>query len=94
MRPIVNMPEEDRATDIGNMYKKNWQRSRVWFRTYPRGQTDRQTDSSQYFATAPVGKVTTDCKHSDIYNNDNPAVFVLNTLAYFPANQSKHSVKF
>ena len=22
MRPIINMPEEDRATDIGNMYKK------------------------------------------------------------------------
>jgi len=22
MRPIVNMPEEDRATDIGNMHKK------------------------------------------------------------------------
>jgi len=23
MRPIVNMPEEDRATDIGSMHK-NW----------------------------------------------------------------------
>jgi len=56
--------------------------------------TDRQTDSSQYFATAPVGKVTTDCKHSNIYNNANPPVFVLNTLAYFPADQSKHSGKF
>ena len=22
MQPIINMPEEDRATDIGNMYKK------------------------------------------------------------------------
>jgi len=22
MRPIVNMPEEDQATDIGNMHKK------------------------------------------------------------------------
>jgi len=22
MRPIINMPEEDRATDIGNMHKK------------------------------------------------------------------------
>jgi len=41
--------------------QKNWKRSRVWFWRYPRGQTDRQTDkqtcSSQYFATAPAGEV-------------------------------------
>jgi len=39
MRPTVKMPGEDRATDIGNMHKN----SRVWFRRYARGQTDRQT---------------------------------------------------
>jgi len=43
MRPIVSMLEEDRATDIGNMHKK-LERSRLWFRRYPRGQTDTQTD--------------------------------------------------
>ena len=41
---------------------KNLVRSRVWFTRYPGGQTDpqthRQTYSSQYFATAPVGEVT------------------------------------
>jgi len=40
MRPIVNMPEEDRATDIGNMHKKI---SKV--RSCGSGQTDRQTDT-------------------------------------------------
>jgi len=44
MRPIVNMSEEDRATDVGNMHK-NWQRSRVWFQIYPVGHTDRDTDT-------------------------------------------------
>ena len=39
----------------------------MWFRRYPRRQTDTQTDilvtNSQYFATAPAGEVTTpDCK--------------------------------
>jgi len=33
------MPEEDRATYTGNMH------SRVWFRRYPVGQTDTQTDT-------------------------------------------------
>ena len=28
--------------------QKNWQRSRVWFRRYPRGQTDRPTDPQTY----------------------------------------------
>jgi len=57
MRPIVNMPEEDRATDIGNMHKKIGKG-----RAYDFGdiladrQTHRQTYSSQYFATAPTGK--------------------------------------
>jgi len=27
---------------------KNWQRSRVWFRRYPRGQTDKQTDPQSH----------------------------------------------
>jgi len=42
-----------------NMHK-NWVEITVWFRIYPRGDTDRQTDtqtrSSQYFATAPDGQ--------------------------------------
>jgi len=44
MRPIVNVPEEARATDIGNMHKKLVMIARMWFRGYPRGQTDTQTD--------------------------------------------------
>jgi len=61
MRPIVNMTEEDRATDTGNVHKKFGQ-------DHARGSgdilTDRQTDThrqtylSQYFATVPEGKVT------------------------------------
>jgi len=58
MRPIVNVPEEDRATDIGNIRKNLVKIARVvpeisW-------RTDRQTDgqtySSQYFATAPASE--------------------------------------
>jgi len=39
MRPIVTMPEEDRATDIGNMHKNLVKIARV-VRRYPRGQID------------------------------------------------------
>ena len=58
MRPIVNMPEEDRATDVGNMHKSLVKIARVVQEIS--SQTDRQTDrhSSQYFATAPAGEVT------------------------------------
>jgi len=42
MRPIVNVPEEDRATDIGNMHKKFGKDARVIPEiSCP---TDRQTD--------------------------------------------------
>ena len=55
MRPIVNMSEEDRAMDIGNTHKK-FGKDRAC------GSADifadRQTYSSQYFATAPTGEVT------------------------------------
>ena len=71
MRPIVNMPEEDRATDIGNIHKKidkdracgsgdilaDRQTNRHTHRHTDR-QTHSQTYSSQYFATAPEGEVT------------------------------------
>ena len=55
MRPIVNMPEEDRATDIGNMHKK-FGKDRAYGSTDILSdrqtdiQTDRQTQSTQYFA--------------------------------------------
>ena len=59
MRPIVNMPEDDRVTDIGNMHKNLVEIASVILEISWR--TDRQTDrethrrtySSQYFATAP-----------------------------------------
>jgi len=60
MQPIVNVPEEDRATDMGNKHKKSGKD-----RTCGSGdiladrQTQRQTYSSQYFATAPAGEVIT-----------------------------------
>ena len=60
MRPVVNMPKEDRATDMGNVHKKFGKDC-----AYGSGDilADRQThrhthtDSSQYFAAAPVGEV-------------------------------------
>jgi len=53
------MPEEDRATDIGNMHKNLVKIARVVPKVSSRTdrQTDRQTYSSQYFATAPAGEV-------------------------------------
>jgi len=63
MRPIVNMSEEDRATDTGNERRK-FDKDRAWRRVVPEiyRQTERQTDrqthrqtySSQYFATVPL----------------------------------------
>jgi len=58
MWPIINVPEEDRATDIGNMRKKIGKDHACGSRdilTY--SQTHRQTYSSQYFANAPAGEI-------------------------------------
>jgi len=59
MRPIVNVPEEDRATDIGNIHR-HFGKDRACGSgdILADRQTDRQTHSSQYFATAPESKVT------------------------------------
>ena len=54
MRPMVNRPKPDPATDTGNMHKKIG-KDGVWFWRYPGRQTDRQTYSSQYFA--PSGEL-------------------------------------
>jgi len=49
MRPIVNMPEEDRATDIGNMHKKfGKDRMPGSGDILADRQTDRQTDRHTY----------------------------------------------
>jgi len=54
---FVTLPGMDHRQHAQN----NWQRSRVRFRRYRRGQTDRHTRrktySSQYFAAAPAGEV-------------------------------------
>jgi len=64
MRPITNMSEEDRATDIGNMRKKFGNNCTWGSRDILSDrQTHRQTYSSQYFATALVGEVTNNCKY-------------------------------
>ena len=63
MRLIVNVPEEDQATDIGNMHKK-FGKGRACDSRYilsdrqtdRHRQTDRQTHSSQYFETAGLSR--------------------------------------
>ena len=59
MRPVVNVPEEDRAMDIGNMHKNLVKIARVVPEISSR--TDRltypQTYLSEYFATSAVGEV-------------------------------------
>jgi len=49
MRPIVNMPEEDRATDIGNMHKNGKDRvcgsGDILSDRQPDRRTDTQTDA-------------------------------------------------
>jgi len=74
MRPIVNMLEEDRATDIDNIHKNSVKIAHVVPQVSSRTNrhTHRQTYSSQYFATAPVGKVTI------MHNNYLPSAFKLN----------------
>ena len=56
MRPIVNMPEENRATDIGNMNKnlvKIACSGDILADRETHRQTDTQTDALvKYFATA------------------------------------------
>ena len=57
MRPIVNVSEEDRAMDTGSMHKKIGKERACGSRDILTDrQTDRQTYSSQYFATAPAGE--------------------------------------
>jgi len=55
MRPVVNVLEEDRGTDTGNMHEKLVKIAHVVQEISSR--TDRQTYLSQYFATAPAGEV-------------------------------------
>ena len=42
---VVKDGLSDRATTIGNMHRKIGKDRTLWFRRYPRGQTDRQTDT-------------------------------------------------
>jgi len=56
---FVTPPEEDRATVIGNMHKKfGKDRECGSGDMLADRQTDRQTCSLQYFATAPADEVT------------------------------------
>jgi len=93
MRPIVNMLEEDRATDTGNM-QKNWQRSRVWFWRYPRGQTDkqnhRQTYSSQYFATAPADEEIK-YPHTTVWWDNNRSTTIQSIRTLFEYSELEYS---
>ena len=63
MLPIVNMSEDDRATDIGNTHKELVKIARLVpeISCLTDRQTDRythrQTHSSQYFAIALAGEV-------------------------------------
>jgi len=64
MWPIINMLEEDRATNTGNMHKK-FGKDCMCGCGSGNILTERQTDmhtqtySSQYLTTAPAGKVIT-----------------------------------
>jgi len=58
MRPIVNLPEKNRVTDICDVYKKlDKDREFGSADILADRQRDTQIYSSQYFATAPVGEV-------------------------------------
>jgi len=60
MRPIINVPEEDRATDTGNTHKKYGKdRAQGSGDILAERQTDRHTHtySSQYFTTSPAGDI-------------------------------------
>ena len=58
MRPVVNVPEEDRAINIGNMHKKFGKDCACGCGDIIADrQTHRQTYSLQYFATAPAGEL-------------------------------------
>ena len=63
MRPTVNLTEEDRATDIGNIHTNLVKIARVvpGIACRTDRQTHRQTHSSQYFATAAAGEVKFNC---------------------------------
>jgi len=65
MRPIINMSEEDRATDMGSMHKKLGKDRACASGDNARGHTDRLTHRQtyiliRYFATASAGEVTSD----------------------------------
>ena len=67
MRPIVNVPEEDRATDMGNIHKKLGKDracGSVDILSDRQTDTHTQTYSLQYFA-APAGEVIS---HTCIYS--------------------------
>jgi len=64
MQPIVNMPQEDQATNKDNMHKKSGNDRACASgdilavrQTDTDRQSHRQTYLSQYFATAPMGEV-------------------------------------
>jgi len=61
MRPVVNIPEEDRATDIGNRQEKIGTDRACGSRDIVADrQTDSQTDTLiTILATAPAGEVIT-----------------------------------
>jgi len=58
MQPIINVLEDDRTTDMGIMHEKiDKDRMSGSGDFLADRHTDRQTYSSQYFATAPMGEV-------------------------------------
>jgi len=66
MWPIASIPEDDRGTDTGNMHKNYVKIACVVPEIFADRQTNRQTCSSQYFATAPAGEVIIECWSRDI----------------------------
>ena len=89
MRLIVNKPEEERSTDIGNMHKKLVKIALVVPEISSRTntQTHRQAYSSQYFATATADEVN--ITPSDI--RWCPPVFGANSRLHFTYRFFRHS---
>jgi len=85
MRPIVNMSEEDRATDTGNMHKNLVKIARVHGSgdILAGGQTDRQTDPQTYILITILYNRSHGRRNKETKNHELNNAVVLNTRLEF-----------
>jgi len=94
MWPIVNMPEEDRATDRNNMHKKfGKDRACGCGDILADRQTHRQTYSSQYFTTAPASEVinTFQLQPNNSHDVDLPASEQMAAMLHHSWTHDRHA---